>query len=417
MNLIFKISKFAVITAFAFLMLFSSLFSQDLGIKFSGFIKTDLMFDTRQNLAPREGHFYLWPLPESLDAEGKDINDKPNFNILNVQSRLQSKITGPDALGAKTSAYFEAEFFGSTDANINTLRLRHAFVDMDWENTKLRAGQFWHPLFATDCFAGTISFNTGVPFQAFSRNPQIRLVQKFDKLSLTLAAVTQRDFTSSGPEGFTSNYLRNSVVPELFGGIQYTSPNFVIGAGGAYKILTPRISITNPTDNKKYIADETVGSYSANFFTKITAGLFSFKAYGLYGQNLVDVMLPGGYAVKSIDANTGAETYTPFNNLSVWTDIAYGKKVEVGVFGGYGKVLGTDEETEVQIFYGRGTNIGSLLRVSPRIAYTQGKFRTAFEIEYTAAEYGTNDITDNNKIIDGTTVANIRGLLAFYLFF
>ena len=46
------------------------------GIKFSGFVKTDIFYDTRQSSASngiREGHFYLYPDNTLLDAEGKDI--------------------------------------------------------------------------------------------------------------------------------------------------------------------------------------------------------------------------------------------------------------------------------------------------------------------------------------------------------
>lgn len=389
----------------------------DFGIKFSGYLKTDYMFDSRQNLSPREGHFYLWPLNEELDVNGEDVNAQPNFNILSIQSRLKSNITGPDVFNAKTSGYVEMEFFGSTDANINTLRLRHAFIDLDWDNTKVRAGQYWHPLFETACYAGTISFNTGVPFQPFSRNPQLRIVQKLSSFNLTLAAVTQRDFTSPGPDGFSSKYLRNAVVPELFGGIQYAGKNLVAGAGASYKTLKPSLYHTNMI-NQKIKSEETISTYAANAYTKITSGLFSFKAYGVIGQNMPDLMLPGGYAVKEYNMETYEVSYTPFNNMSFWTDISYGKKIEAGVFAAYGEVLGTDENTQdMNNFFGRGTDIKSLYRISPRISYTKGKFKTAFEIEYTAAEYGVNDLDDKNIVKNTNTVANIRGLFAFYLFF
>lgn len=408
---------FYFFVAFFFFFNLTNSLAQNLGIAFNGFVKTDVIYDTRQNLAVREGHFYLWPLAEKLDANGEDINAKPNFNILSIQTRLQSLITGPEVFGAKTSAYIEAEFFGTIDDNVNTFRLRHAFVDMDWETTKLRAGQFWHPFFNTDCFAGTISFNTGAPFQPFSRNPQLRLVQKFGPVSVTLAAVSQRDFQSNGPDGFKSVYLRNSIVPELFGGLQLHFKNLLMGAGGAYKMLTPRDSTKIQGNDKIYKTDETVGSFAANAYSKFTSGDFSFKIYGIYGQNLVDLMLPGGYAVKHIDPETGWENYSPFNNLSLWTDIAYGKDFEIAVFAAYGEVLGTTENTETSTYYGRGADIKSLYRVSPRISYKYGNFRTAFEIEHTAAEFGLNNNKDKNKIKDAVKVANTRALLAFYLFF
>jgi hypothetical protein len=171
-------------------------------IKFSGFVKTDVIYDNRQNENLREGHFLLYPLNEALDKNGADTNANGSFNMLSIQTRLQVLATGPEVMGAKSSGYFEAEFFGSTDANINSFRLRHAWIKLDWENTSILAGQYWHPMFITDCFPGTVSFNTGAPFQPFSRNPQIRLTQKIGAISLSGTANTQRDFQSPGPEGY-----------------------------------------------------------------------------------------------------------------------------------------------------------------------------------------------------------------------
>jgi hypothetical protein len=91
-------------------------------LKLSGYVKTDVLFDSRQIDQLREGHFSIIPKKEVLDANNEDINAKPNFNILSIQTRLAGTITGPDVLGAKTMGFFETEFFGSTDATINTLR-------------------------------------------------------------------------------------------------------------------------------------------------------------------------------------------------------------------------------------------------------------------------------------------------------
>ncbi len=59
------------------------------GISFSGFVKTDIFYDTRQSGCIREGHFLLYPENVLLDANNKDINDKPSFNMLSIQTRLK----------------------------------------------------------------------------------------------------------------------------------------------------------------------------------------------------------------------------------------------------------------------------------------------------------------------------------------
>jgi hypothetical protein len=95
------------------------------GISLSGFVKTDIFYDSRQTVSIREGHYLLYPKGPLLDPGGRDINARSSFNILSIQTRLAGRITGPDVLGAKTSAYIEAEFFGTSDADINGFRLRH----------------------------------------------------------------------------------------------------------------------------------------------------------------------------------------------------------------------------------------------------------------------------------------------------
>ena len=140
------------------------------GITFSGFVKNDFFLDTRQTVSSREGHFLLWPDTENLDANHKDINTGYNLNMLAIQSRLTGKITGPDAFGAKTSGVIEGDFFAQANDNINLFRLRHAFLKLNWSHAEVLTGQYWNPLFVTECFPGTVSFNTGAPLQSFSYN-------------------------------------------------------------------------------------------------------------------------------------------------------------------------------------------------------------------------------------------------------
>lgn len=141
-------------------------------LSLSGFIKTDILYDTRQTTSIREGHFLLYPKDRALDPEGNDFNAKDTFHILSIQTRLALKITGPKALGARPTGYIEGEFFGHSDADINGFRLRHAYLKLNWEKTELMIGQFWHPMFITESFPEVVSFNTGAPFEPFSRAPR-----------------------------------------------------------------------------------------------------------------------------------------------------------------------------------------------------------------------------------------------------
>lgn len=389
------------------------------GINFSGYVKNDVFFDSRQTVAVREGHFFLWPSPELLDEDGNDINAKPNLNILAIQSRLRGKITGPDAFGAKTSGLIEGDFFAQANDNINLFRLRHAFIKLNWTNTELLTGQYWNPLFVTGCFPGTVSFNTGTPLQSFARNPQIRLTQKIGGLSIIAAALSQRDYSSRGAVGPSSSYLRNSGIPDIHLQIHYnikgtTGTNILLGAGLAYKTIVPRL-VSEINDTISYKVDEKVSGLTVMGFAKIALKQVTIKLQGRYGENIADVLSISGFAVKEItNAITGESSYTPLKNITFWGEIhSNGKKIQVGVFGGYLKNQGT-KETMSSVdnpVYGLATDIESLLRVSPRIIFISNKFKVAGEIEYTSASYGSN--YDINYIpANTTTVANARILIS-----
>ncbi len=399
------------------------------GIKFSGFIKNDFFLDSRQTVAAREGHFLLWPSAENLDANGDDINKKANFNMLAIQSRLTGKISGPDALGAKTSAVVEGDFFAQHNDNINLFRLRHAFIKLKWSNTELLTGQYWNPFFVTGCFPGTVSFNTGTPIQSFARNPQVRITHSVGDVKLMGALLGQRDFASRGPDGATSSYLRNSGTPDMHFQIHYDTKDIgggtglLLGAGIAHKTIAPRIKSTivvTPEIENIYSVDESVSGFSAIGFAKLKTNQITFKLQWRYGENIADLLSISGYAVKEVEnTTTGKLSYTPLKNSSFWADLhTNGKKFQVGLFGGYTKNLGTKESmsTPGNDVYGFGTNIESLLRISPRAILNSGKFRVAFELEYTEAAFG-KDFDLDYKPASTTTTSNVRTLVSTYYFF
>lgn len=399
------------------------------GIKFSGFVKSDYFVDTRQTVAAREGHFLLWPAAPSYDPQGNDINAKTNTTFLAVQSRLSGIITGPDALGAKTSGLIEGDFFGQANDNINLLRLRHAYVKLNWEKSELLLGQFWNPLFVTSCFPATVSFNTGTPIQPFARNPQIRFTQYFGKLSLVLIANEQRDYTTYGIPGASCAYLKNSVMPDLHAQIHYNSKSESgnsISTGICFetKSIVPRLSAV--VESNTYKVDESVSSKSLLGFLNISGKALTFKVEAAYTENSSDMLSISGFAVQSIsNITTGEAEYKPLRNVLAWTDIhTNGKQWQVGVFAGFNNNLGTKENlsSASNPVYGLGTDIKMLYRVSPRLVYNAGKVRFALEAEYTSAEFGmkTNGvlIRDLNALPTKTEeIANLRTLLSAYYFF
>jgi len=383
------------------------LFAQDDGmsISFKGFVKFDAFFDSRQTVTAREGHFLLYPAGESKDANGDDINEKANVNMLAVQTRLTGVFKGPDAFGAKTSGVIEGAFFGHSNADINGFRLRHAFVKLDWDGTALLFGQTWHPLFVTACFPHVVSFNTGVPIAPFSRNPQIRLEKKMGSGKLIAALIAQRDFASPG--GSTS--LRNAVIPNIHLQYQLMSGKNVFGAGVDYKQLVPKLATDNGIKT-----DQKVTGLSYIGYATLNFGGTVLRLQGLYGQNLYDLLQIGGYAVTKQDPVTMEEEYSPYNVLSAWAEFSTGKEFEKAVFIGFTQNKGTNDDI-VGATFARGANIDKVFRVAPRLVWNSGKTRIATEFEYTAADYGTPDV--KGLVKDTKSVSNIRFLLAVYYFF
>jgi hypothetical protein len=413
-----KIIRFLFISSFALWGLFAQTDQKPpaFGISFSGYIRTDLIYDSRQTVNLREGHYLLFPKGESLDKDGKDINAASSFHMLSVQTRLVGKITGPDALGAKTSGLIEGEFFGTSDADINGFRLRHGYVKLNWETTELMVGQFWHAMFITDCYPDVVSFNTGAPFQPFSRAPQVRLTRQIGKLSLIATVMAQRDFVSNGPDGASSAYARNASVPEFNLKAQFAAKfasgsELLFGAGGDLLTLKPRLSTATG-----YKTGETLSSAAGLAYLKYRTPALTIKAEGIYGGNLHHLTMLGGYAVHEItDPVKGFENYSALNDVSAWGEIqTNGERFQAGLFVGYTKNLGAKEDIS-GAYYARGNTIDRLYRIAPRAVFNSGKLRLAAEVEYTAAAYGTPD--GKGAVKDTKWIPNLRILGAVYYFF
>jgi hypothetical protein len=398
-----------LISAFNLLQVISQEVDPSWGIKFSGFIKNDIFYDTRQSTASnglREGHFYLYPDNSVFDINGKDINANPSLHFLSIQTRIREDIKGPDAFGAKTSGVIEAEFFGTSEADLNGFRLRHAYVKLDWPKTTLLSGQFWHPMFIAESFPGTISFNTGAPFTPFSRNPQVKLTQMIGKADVSLTAYGQRDFTSPGPDGNSNRYLRNSHLPGLNLQMRIPAGDIITAwLGFDYKKLRPEIRTA-----LNYETDAAIGSFAVVTNIKIKTSPLNMSIMAVFAQNASDLMMTGGYAVSSIDLLNLIKSYTTINTGSIWMDMSTnGKKTSFGLFTGLSGNLGAGDQIEGAV-YGRGTDIKYLFRIAPRIIVTGGKFSFAGEIENTTAAYGT--MQSDGKVINADNVSNLRILLS-----
>lgn len=433
-----------VLLFFCQLLLPTSVFAQQenkFNISFSGFIKSTVFYDSRQTISEKGGLFFLYPAPVVLsnDSTDNDINAHPSLNMLCLQSQLRANITGAEVFKAKTSGFIEGEFISNLEAQLNSFRMNHAYIKLNWKRTDLLFGQTWHALIDTNCSPATISYNTGAPFHPYSRNPQIRVTYSRWNAKVTMAAIAQSDFVSQGPYGESSEYLKNSVIPDMCIQIQYNLLNkdklseFLLGGGAEYKILTPRL-----VTDSLYKATQTIVSMAFNGFLKCKLPMFTLKLGGIFGQNLYDLMLLGGYAIKydilSENLSKDYRNYTTLDSYSAWADFhTNGKNFQGGVFVGYtqnySSLKNIQNWTYLDSYYSRGYldsdnpsdgiidyGIAYIYRISPRVIANIENIGLSSEIEYTVASYGKK-INSLGEVSDTEEIGNIRFLFTIaYLF-
>lgn len=387
------------------------------GIEFFGFVKYDLFADTRQVVNAREGLVSIYPENRHYDAEGQDINSGLNVNMLSIHSRLGIRAHGPAILNAETGALIEADFYGNANSqfsDLNGLRLFNAYIDFRWKSTELRLGQDWHPMSVREYFPNTVSFSAGAPFHPMSRNPQARLRYTIGGFQILGAILSQRDFTSTGPEGPSSQYMRNAGIPNIHFQARYGRDTAALsgGVGVDHKRIVPALSSVG-SGGEFYKSKRSLSSLSLTGFMKYKMKGSTVTAQGVYAQNGYDLLMLGGYAERNlVDTERGTNKYTNVNVISFWGDFETAfSRIHFGAFAGYTKNLGAMNIIG-DATYTRGENIGWIYRLSPRIAYTDGPIGVAFESEYTVAAYGTANGNRRGQATYLTKVPNLRSVLS-----
>ena len=86
-----------------------------------------------------DGLFYMYPKDKIYDTDGKDLNATANGSFYTLYTRLGVDVQGPKLGRAKTSAKVEMDFRGS-GTTFSTVRLRHAYLNLDWGKPSLLFG-------------------------------------------------------------------------------------------------------------------------------------------------------------------------------------------------------------------------------------------------------------------------------------
>lgn len=372
-------------------------------VSFYGYVKSETIHDTRQVAQVREGQFALYPLRSAdANADGHDDNAQRNLLMAAFQSRVGVK--GSSDLGVKggVSAILEADFFGQSNENVSTLRLRQAFVQ--WQKGKhgVLAGQTWSPFFTAGVHPGVVGFATGAPFQPFARFPQIRYMWTSPRWAALVAASTQRDaFSEIGG----SKMQQQSGEPAFHAHATAHVGAILLGVGGTTKRVLCYL------DGPDFRANAWT-AYGRRDGAKGTV-----LAKYVQGDDLTDHLMTGGFVA---DRNGSV---LPMRVRSAWLDASRSVRptLKAGLFVGWLQNLGVAGDSTVDLAesFARASDLVALQRIAPRLVYTEGVMQVALELEWTRARFANDYASDRRPLqkASDTPVHNVRTLLAVYYTF
>lgn len=374
--------------------------------KFYGFIRNYFVFDSRDNKSGTKDLFYYLPKDESLNAKGEDVNANPSFRFLAITSRLGVDVNGYQFGKTKVGAKVEADFYCmNSGGNVAVLRLRQAYATLGWDglgkdgkqSTSVKIGQAWHPVAADQPYV--IDLETGTPFNAFSRTPQIMLDHNFSKnLTLTGGFIWQMQYLSTGPSGASDNYIKYGCTPEFYAGLTVKSDNGFLGRVGV-DVLSIKPRWRDVAGSK---VNDRITTANPYVYAQYVSGDFSINGKVIYASAGEHINMLSGYGVSKIN-DDGSRDYAPLHSTASYLSVKYGRKVQVQGMIGYMKNLGTSKSlvtgktvggvdyTSTDNLYISGNtfhNLNQLVRVTPTVVYNLGKLSFGLEYDITAAQYG-----------------------------
>ncbi|MDG5799312.1 DcaP family trimeric outer membrane transporter [Marinilabiliaceae bacterium ANBcel2] len=374
-----------------------------------GMVAVDVAHNTRGSRMARNDHIYLYPLPSGKDND-HDINDRGTFDIDAAHSRFGLNVLGPEVNGISTLAVLEADFLGDARFADSNFRLRHAYLQLGYNNITFIVGQTWHPFFVPENFPQTGNTCVGVPMYPLSRNPQLRFSYRFNEdVEIIAALIEQNNFRSAGfVKGSEEAQVPETVIQLKLGGEGNAFATFSAG----YK----RLAI--PQDISQTEDQPVIGSthYQASFRYQLPR--LTFRAGGIYGGNLTEHVIPGGVGEVIESSGTNSPEYEALKVATLWSDLEVMNETwRPGFFTGYLNRLGSSDEVDVIDDLSMDPGLSSLFVVSPRIRYVLAD-HINITLEYYFSRAGWGEEFDYYGVGDDVSYYNNhRSLLSFkYLF-
>lgn len=344
------------------------------------------------------------------------------------ETGLNFLVRGPDALGAKTSAFISGDFIGFWGGSTyNTFDLVVASINLDWANTSFtlnQGGQVWGKLPTWSNQIAWAGQNLGNKGAAPNLINAI-VTQRFGKEWNVKFGISS-DFAMNGTNNFPVNTTsgianQRSEWPYVQAAINYSSGacgkvgpwQLTFGVAGVYG-RQKEVFTTGPNNTGRF-DDESVDSWVADFkfLVPIIPEKNGNKAGALYvdgafatEQNAATIGGPiTGGSPLSLKYNRGTATDPEYASPHIYGWSAHAAyfiadPLSIHAFYGYGRVLASNETRFVRT--GPGTNffdstqqyaismlydVNAAIRVGIQYDRTRTKFPTA---NPGFAKHGTN---------------------------
>ena len=222
-----------------------------------------------------------------------------NTSISVRQTRLGLKLEGPNIWHAKTRGQIETDFFGGFPAvgvgdNFGIVRLRLAFIRLDWEKTALEAGQDWM-VFAPNnpvSIAAAAIPQMAAAGNPWSRLPQIRVERRWAGGRVFWQGAVLAPSTGDSPTATTSPFFLQpttgaaSRAPFVQSRVAFSDTNWLgtkktgsVGLSGQYG----RARVANTSGNNQIESIGAAADWNFPIFPRLTINGEAFIGRNLAG--------------------------------------------------------------------------------------------------------------------------------------
>lgn len=371
-----------------------------------GFFRTGVSFDAREVKTDSEDLFYYLPYDSEINDQGYDIWYNPSFRFSSITSRLGFNLTGFQYGSFNVKGKLETDFY-LLNKQSASLRLREAYVCLNWDDlgkffssASVKVGHAWHPMSLGMPY--TVGYEGGSPFNPYARSPQLMLnASLFDKFTFTVGALYPMEFTPTGPQGASVDYVKYGLIPELYAGLTFSTEHFTARAGVDFLSLKPRWRTLE--DGRYYYkgaeVKDRISMLSPMGYVEYSKGLFKINAKAVLASGGDHLRLMGGYALYDKSEPLDYK-YTPLRSINAFLSASYGDQWQFMFMAGGMQALGsthdlivsllTDEVALSNIYYFDGgfKNLRSMIRVAPAVAFNLDRLSIALEYHGTCARYG-----------------------------